>query len=351
MISEIFTTSYYGNTLLAWGASLLIILGSFIIGKVLYWISSHVIKKFTDKTKTKFDDILVDMIEEPLVFAIVLVGIWYSFSFLTFPEVVMACIIKIFKALIIFIVAWFITRFFDSLYREYLVPLAEKSKTDLDDQLLPIVRKGTKFVVWIIATIVALNNAGYDVGAVLAGLGIGGLAIAMAAKDTVANIFGGFTIFTDQPFKLNDRVKVAGFEGNIIEIGIRSTRLKTRRGRIVTIPNAKLSDAPVENVSREPSRKVIMKLRLTYDTTPKKMEEALAILNDISKENDSIEKSFQSFSEIEDSAMIILYIYYIKKGKKILKTKTEINLEILRRFNENKIELAFPSQTIYTKKC
>ena len=128
------------------------------------------------------------------------------------------------------------------------------------------------------AVILAIQNAGYDVGALLAGLGIGGLALAMAAKDTVANIFGGFTILTDKPFTINDRIQVSGFDGWIREVGLRSSRLETLAGRIVTIPNSIFSDTPVENISAEPSRKVAVNLGLTYDTTPDQMEEAMNIL-------------------------------------------------------------------------
>jgi MscS family membrane protein len=96
------------------------------------------------------------------------------------------------------------------------------------------------------------------VGALIAGLGIGGLALAMAARDTVSNVFGGFTIFTDRPFTLNDRIKVSGFDGTVDEIGIRSTRLRTLAGTLVTIPNSTFSESAVENVSAEPSRKVVM---------------------------------------------------------------------------------------------
>ena len=136
--------------------------------------------------------------------------------------------------------------------------MVEESDNTLDDQLLPIVRKGTKFSLWAVGIIVALNNAGYDVGALIAGLGIGGLALAMAARDTVSNVFGGFTIFTDRPFTLNDRIKVSGFDGTVDEIGIRSTRLRTLAGTLVTIPNSTFSGSAVENSSAEPSRGVVM---------------------------------------------------------------------------------------------
>ena len=243
-----------------------------------------------------------------------------------------------------------VTRLLDAVYREYVVPIAQKSENDLDDQLLPILQRGTKLAVWSIGIIVALNNAGYDVGALIAGLGIGGLALAMAAKDTVSNVFGGFTIFSDRPFKLNDRVKVAGYDGTVTDIGVRSTRLKTLEGRVVTIPNSKFSDTAVENVSLEPSRKVVSNLGLTYDTTPEQMNEAMALLKEIAGAQGNLEDNISvGFNAFGDSAMNILFIYYIKKEGDILGTQTEINMKILEAFTKAGLDFAYPTQTLYTK--
>ena len=350
-ISDFLTNTYYGNTAQEWLIAFLIILGFVIAAKIVYIIFGKVFKKLASKTKTKLDDIIVDMFEEPAVFALGVWGAWYGLSRLTFSESTLNWISSVFDGLIIFIIAWFVTRLFDALVKEYLVPLTEQSDTDLDDQLLPIVRKGTKAIVWIIAIIIALNNAGYNVGALHAGLGIGGLALAMAAKDTVANIFGGFTILTDKPFKIKDRIQINGFDGVVEEIGIRSTRIRTLAGRLVTIPNMKFSEGAVENVSMEPSRKVVLNLGLTYDTTAKQMEKAIEILKNIAKKNKNVgEKVLVSFNAFGDFAMNILFIYYIKSGADILQTQTEMDMEILKQFNKNKLEFAFPTQTIYTKK-
>ncbi|MBT5021737.1 mechanosensitive ion channel [Candidatus Woesearchaeota archaeon] len=351
MLQEILIKTYYGNTVEQWAYALLIILGAVVVGKILYWFFGNVVKKFASKTKTKLDDIIVDMIEEPIVFALTLFGIWYATTRLTLTEGMSAWFGNVFQVLIVINVAWLITRLFDSFYTEYLVPLADKTDTDLDDQILPIVKTGTNIIIWIIAILVALNNAGYNVGALLAGLGIGGLALAMAAKDTVSNVFGGITIFVDKPFKLNDRVKVSGYDGTIVEIGLRSSRLKTLEGRIVTIPNSSFAGNPVENVTREPSRKVVLNLGLTYDTKPAQMEKAMKLLKDIAKKNKKINKDFKlSFNAFGDSALGIMFIYYIKKSSDILETQTEMNMEILKQFNKNKLEFAYPTQTVYTVK-
>ncbi len=220
----------------------------------------------------------------------------------------------------------------------------------MDDQLLPIVRKTIKALLWTLGIIVGLNNAGFDVAALLAGLGIGGLALALAAQDTVKNIFGGIMVFLDKPFKLNDRIKIAGFDGSVEEIGVRSTRLRTLEGRLITIPNGQFSDNAVENVSLEPTRKITVNLGLTYETTPEKMERALQILKEISEENNNISDDvLMSFNSWGDFAMGILFIYFIKPEADIFEVQTQMNMEILKRFNAEGLEFAYPTQTIYRK--
>ena len=349
-MEELLSRNYYGNTVLDWVIAFGIIIAAFLVGKIAYWISGNIFRQWTKRTKTNLDDIILDMVEEPIVFVLTVAGIWYGLRRLTLSDIAHQWIGNAFQFLIVLAAAWMVTRLLDAVYREYVVPIAQKSENDLDDQLLPILQRGTKLAVWSIGIIVALNNAGYDVGALIAGLGIGGLALAMAAKDTVSNVFGGFTIFSDRPFKLNDRVKVAGYDGTVTDIGVRSTRLKTLEGRVVTIPNSKFSDTAVENVSLEPSRKVVSNLGLTYDTTPEQMNEAMALLKEIAGAQGNLEDNISvGFNAFGDSAMNILFIYYIKKEGDILGTQTEINMKILEAFTKAGLDFAYPTQTLYTK--
>ena len=349
-MTEILQTEFYGNDLQQWAISLLIILAAVVAGKLLYWFFGNVVKKLTQKTKSKLDDILVDMLEEPIVFAITIVGIWLGLERLSLSPGMEDFTGKIFYVLVTINITWLVARLVDSIIREYVVPITEKSESDLDDQLLPIVRKGLRAIIWIMGIVVALNNAGYDVGALIAGIGIGGLALAMAAKDSVSNIFGGITVFVDQPFMVNERIKISGYDGTITEIGIRSTRMKTLEGRMVTIPNGKFSDGIVENVSREPSRKVVLNLGLTYDTNAEQMEQAMVLLKEIASGQPAIEEDPKiGFNSFGDFALGIVFIYYIKKGEDILATQTQMNLTILKKFTENNLDFAFPSQTIYAE--
>ncbi len=347
-MKELLTQTYYGNSLQSWLIALVIIVLSIMLGKVLYWAFSRIVRVFTARSKTQMDDLIVDMVEEPAVFIVIVMGIWMALRTLTLPEWMDRLIGNAYQVIIALLVGWLLSRLFDAFYRQYLKPLADKSENDLDDQLMPIVSKGVKMIIWAMAIIIGLNNAGYDVAALIAGLGIGGLALAMAAKDTVSNVFGGVTIFTDQPFKIGDRIKVAGYDGTVIEIGVRSTRLKTLEGRIVTMPNAKFADAPVENISWEPSRKVVVTLGLTYDTQPDQMQNAMDTLTDINAKNSSTEDdAVVFFSAFGDFSMNITFIYYIRKDESIAGTQSAMNLEILRRFNEQGLEFAFPTQTLY----
>lgn len=346
-MNELLSQTYYQNTLQEWVVGLGIIVVSIVLGKAVYWIFSRVIRAFTSRSKARVDDIIVDMVEEPIVFMIIASGIWFGLQTLTLPDRLETAIQNSYHVIVALLVGWLLSRLFDALYRQYLIPLVEKSETDLDDQLAPIISKGVKVIIWSLAFIIGMNNAGYDVAALIAGLGIGGLALAMAAKDTVSNIFGGFTIFTDKPFNSGDRIKVSGFDGTVSEIGLRSTRLKTLDGRIVTIPNSTFADSAVENVSWEPWRKVVLNIGLIYDTTPEQIEQAMGILKEISDTHASTEEdTWIAFNAFGDFALNICFIYYIRKGEDVGATQTEVNLAILRRFNENKLEMAFPTQTL-----
>ncbi|MEM6278888.1 MAG: mechanosensitive ion channel family protein [Verrucomicrobiota bacterium] len=338
---------FYGNSIVDWLTALVIIAAAVMLGKVVYWVFQRVVRRFTAKTQTKIDDIIIDLIEEPIAFGLIVAGVWVGLATLSLPDWFHEKLGHVAQVLIVLAIAWMLARLTDALFREFFRPLAEKSETDLDDQLLPIAQRSVKTIIWILAVVIALNNAGYDVAALLAGLGIGGLALAMAAQDSVKNVFGGFTIFTDRPFTVNDRIQVGGYDGSVREIGIRSTRLRTLDGRQVTIPNSHFSDAPVVNVSSEPSRKVVTNLGLTYDMSPEQMETAMETLRAIAEGNDDLEEGPAiGFNGFGDFAMNIIFVYYIKSGSDILGTQTAINLEILKQFNEKGLEMAFPTQTI-----
>ena len=344
---------FYGNTLYNWMISLIIIVGALILNKIIVLLNKYVITKITSKTKSRLDDILFQMLESPVLLGIALFAIWVAAKRLDLGIHVETIISKSYKILTVINITWFAARLVNALIEEYWVPKAGGSKSKiLDTHLISILRRTILAVIWALGIVMALNNVGVNVGALLGTLGIGGLAFALAAQDTIKNIFGGVTIFTDRPFRIGDRIKVDKYDGFIEDIGIRSTRLRTLEKRLVTIPNYKMVDAPIENITEEPMRRVLMKLGLTYQTTPEKMNEALAILKGIPTKIKNVDQKeiVAAFTDFTDFALVITFVYFIKKQGDVMETPSEVNLEILNAFRNAKINFAYPTQTVFIEK-
>ena len=338
---------FLGNPLMEWLQALGFFLGGVVLARIIFLLFKRVFKRLAAKTATKWDDVFVDQVEEPVAMGIVILGFWLGYDHLHFGEGVDTFMEHVFQILIAIDVTWLVARLLDSVVSNVILHLDQRTDSSAVAQFGPILQKTLRALVWILGIISGLTNAGYDVGALLAGVGIGGLAMAMAAKDFVANIFGGVTVFSDKPFTVGDRIKVNGIDGTVQEIGIRSTRLSTLENRMVTIPNHQFTDQMVENVTAEPSRKMKVVLGLTYDTTPEQIQQAVDILTAIVSDAGRTENEYTVwFSGFGDFSLNVTCIYFIRKGEHWAHVPGEINLEILKRFNEAGLDFAFPTQTL-----
>jgi len=347
------TELIYGNSPKEWLISLGIIIGALVLNKIIILINKHVIQKLTAKTSSRLDDILFKMLQAPVLFGIILFSIWIAISRLRFDKEVIDVIYISYRVLIVINITWFASKLVRALIEEYWVPKADavegQSPRRIDAHMIVLIRRIIIGAIWAIGLVMALNNVGVDIRALLGTLGIGGLAFALAAQDTLKNIFGGFTIFTDRPFKLGDRILVNGVDGFVEDIGIRSIRIRTLEKKLVTIPNSKISDAAVENITAEPMKRVLLKLGLQYDTTPEKMKLALGLLQELPKKIKEIDKkdNLCFFSDYADSSLVITYIYFIKKDADIPQTISKVNMAILEQFKEAELSFAFPTRTIH----
>ena len=347
---EVLHQEFYGNSILNWVIAVGILILSFVVVKMLYWIFSNVIRRLTSKTKTNLDDVLIDKLEKPLTYLVLILGYWISIHYLVFKEEVELVLENAAYFLLVIDVTAILSRIVDALITEIIMPISEKSDSSFDNQLIPVIQKGVRSIIWILGIIIGLDNIGFDITAMIAGLGIGGLALALAAQDSVKNIFAGIMIFLDKPFRIKDRIQVDGFDGIVEEVGLRSTRLRTLEGRIVTIPNSRFTDNSVTNVTSQPTLKVKLNLGLTYDTDEVQMQKAIDILEDIVKNQVAITDDYAAgFNGFGDFSLNILFIYYVKPDSHWLDTQTLVNKEILRRFNKEGLEFAFPTQTILKK--
>ncbi len=288
---------------------------------------------------------LIDALEEPVVVLLILLASRTALRRLFLTETWVAVIDGALGLAYALIVAWLITRLYDAIHRNYLAPLASKTNGAFDDQILPLIRRGIRIIVWVLAVIVGLNNAGYDVGTVLAGLGIGGLAFALAAQDTVANIFGGITIFAQKPFLIGDLIEFEGKQYIVKEIGWRATIAEDwNTGYRVTIPNSKFTGGIIANVSAERGYWWASTLRLAPDTSAARMEQALEDIRDSVCCHPGIDDHKVRFETIGNYAMEVLVLFHVKSFDDRWQVITDANLELLRRFESRGVRLAAPIQ-------
>ncbi|MEM0966059.1 MAG: mechanosensitive ion channel family protein [Verrucomicrobiota bacterium] len=230
---------------------------------------------------------------------------------------------------------------------------ASKTQSKLDDMLVPIVSKSLSITIGVLAIVqIAQILSGKEVSSILAGLGIGGLAFALAAQDTIKNFFGSILLLSDRPFEIGDRILVDGYDGPVEAVGMRSTRIRTLTGHVVTIPNGELANKSVENVSKRPHIRRLFNITITYDTPPDKVREAKAILEDILKDHEGMDANFPPrvyFNNFESSALNLFCIYWYHPAAywDFLAFGEKVNLEILDRFNVAGIDFAFPTQTLH----
>jgi MscS family membrane protein len=187
--------------------------------------------------------------------------------------------------------------------------------------------------------------------------GVGGIAIALAAKDTIANFFGSITIFADRPFQIDEVIKIGDYKGSVEQVGFRSTKIRTREGHLVTVPNSIIANSMVENIGKRPYIRRISNITITYDSGQQGAERAVAIIKEVLSNVPEIntDPDYSSrvyFSDFNDWSLNIYMSYWIKPPDYWLyhEVNERVNMEIMKRFEAEKIEFAFPSQTLYIEK-
>jgi MscS family membrane protein len=348
----------WGNSIESYIIAISVILLFLAGGQLFSKLVVSVIKKIASKTKTTLDDILINVLEKPAVFALFIVGFKTATNVIYLGTRGQEIVTNIITVLVVWNCTWIIIKLLDVLMNHYLAPLTCKKESALDEQLLPFVRKFLKFVVIVVGILFLLRNMGYDITSLVAGLGIGGLAFALAAQPLLSNLFGGLAILTDKPFRVGDRIKIdQKYEGYVKEIGMRSTIIKTPVDTILHIPNNIIATTAVENFSTngEKGVKFTFNLGIEYSTSADKIEEALEILKKILNEDKNIVNSEDmkpsvSFWDFKDSSLLITGIYAIYPPNVVGQTRTRINLEIKKEFERAHIKFAFPTQTLHIEK-
>jgi MscS family membrane protein len=333
------------------------VLLTFALVMCLSWLFSSILKwRSRKKDKNEWTEQVFTSLKRPLSFLVFIVGVFLSSLRLLngFDEDFFAMILRTFLALMAFAITWGVYRLVGVL-DSYLQRLSYRSDNNLDDLLVELIRRTVRFcVVFIAVLFIGQTILGLRITALVAGAGIAGLAVALAAKDTLANFFGSVMIMLDKPFTVGERITVDAVTGTVERIGFRSTRIRSLDGHMFSIPNSKLADSVVENVAKRPYIKYVFDLTLVYNTTAKQMERALEILHEIMDKNEIFNDELPPriyFTSFNDWALNISVIVWFQSTDyfQTQQIKNDINLEILRRFNAEGLDFAFPTSTNYLK--
>jgi MscS family membrane protein len=344
-------TRFLGQPLWKYAASALYILLAFCLAWLLDFIINNWLKRLASRTKTKYDDLVLDLVRGPVKVVGFVIFLNIGLGMFDWPEHARVIISRTMIVVVAFSMAYVVLKMIDLafvMWRENFVLPEDKlfAKT-----LFPVLQRVVRIVVIIIAVVLTADNLNIKITSLLAGLSIGGLALGLAAQDTVANMFGAVAILLDKPFHIGDRIRVEAVDGTVESIGLRSTRVRSLDGHHVSIPNKLMGNAIITNITRRPTIKTEINIGLTYDTPAEKIKRATIILEEIFRGNPKTAELTISFNKFADSALN-LSVIHVWNGTDAAAHSTgmqDFNLQIKQRFDAEKIEFAFPTRTIYLK--
>ena len=346
-------TSILGIQVYEIGIAFMILLTTLIIKKIFNNYLMKLFETLSRRTKSDYDDLLLKLLKGPLDALILTIGIFYALFALNLPAEpynLPSLFRGAFRVAISVIAVWAIYRL-SSLLTILIQNIISKADETVADQFAPLITQSLRITILALGIILIIQNLGYSVGSLLAGLGIGGLAVALAAQDTLANLFGTFVLIADRPFKVGDWVQFRDVDGDVESIGFRSTKIRTWSKSLKIVPNKLLTSEIIENWSAMPKRRVKMTIGVTYDSHPQKLETLRSELENILINDPGVDQTYflVYFTDFGASALEF-FIYYFTKTtvwKEYLQTRERINIKFMKAVSDQGLSFAFPSQTIY----
>lgn len=344
-------TVFEQNTLTDW----LVLLSSIGLGVTLGWLGGLALRfggtRVADKRRGKLAGCSLAAMAGPVNLTLVIAGVAIGLQAITMPSATRRAFdVALYVAWILplFWIAWNLC----DVVTGAIGRVTKRSESTLDDQLIPLLRKTLRiFVIILFALFVANNVLGANIAGFLAGFGIAGLAVSLAAQDSLKNLFGSITIFADKPFYLGDIVDFKGTVGTVEQVGFRSTRLRTFDGHLLTVPNSQLVNESVTSISARPAIRFRFRIGVTYDTPPEKLSEAMRILKEIlaAAPGQRVDRPSQVvFEQFNAYSLDILcqWFYHPAEYWPAMEAASAVNEQILARFNEAGIDFAFPTRTL-----
>jgi len=332
-------------------ASFIYIFLAFYVAKLLDYFIRERVQKWAKKTETKWDDLLVNLVRGPVKVITFVIFLHIGMRVYSWPEGMALFLSNALKIIVACSVTYVLLKSVDMLMGLWSERATNADNHEFSKQLLPLLSRTFKVFIVVVAMLVTSQNLGFDVTGLIASLSIGGLAVGLAAQDTLANLFGAVAVLMDKPFKVGDRIQIDNVDGIVETIGFRSTRVRHLDGYLVTIPNKTMGSATITNISGRPNIKTLMNVGITYDTPVEKVRRAMAILEEVLKPHPQTADLIICFNKFESTSLNILVVHWWNSTdfKAYLLGFQLLNLEIKRRFDAEGINFAFPTQTVYLK--
>lgn len=342
---------YTGVNAASYIVAIIILVIFFVLAQVVNFMFNKVFTAITGRTKNDIDDEIVKTLNMPIFYSVVLFGAYQSLTYIPALSAFSGDFSRIVKSIAIIIWTFAISNLASIVITGLGFRFAEKTKSTLDDELMPLFKKLSRVIIYFAGAMILLQTWSLDITPLLASAGIAGFVIAFAAQDTISHLFGGVSIYFDKPFKVGDRIQLeSGEVGDVLEIGIRSTRIKTFDETVVIMPNNKIASSKIINYN-QPGLKIKSKIKIgvSYNSDVEKVKK---ILLEIAQNTEGILNDPSPsvyFSEFGDFSLKFILIGWVSNPKKQFVVEAKINEEILRRFNEEKITIPYPTQEVIMK--
>ena len=347
---KIFDVRSNENTATHFVVAMLFLVAALLLRRVVTSVFFNQLKRLAARTTTTVDDELLPVLEAPVAAFIMLAGIFSALKVLKLPENTDRYIGNGSTVAFSLVIFWGLLRAFDALL-DHAHKVAQEKQLGVA-AFMPWIKKTLVTLFVVIGGLMVVQSLGYDVKALLAGLGLGGLAFALAAQDTIANLFGSIVVAIDQPFKLGETVKIGVHTGAVEDIGLRSTKLRLVDKSLMVIPNKTVAAEAITNLSRFTSRRVEQVIGLTYGATAPQLEGIVADISTlIDAEPEVNAAETQVWFRDLNASSLDLWVVYVTKDPDFTKhmaLRQRLNLAIMRAIEARGLSFAFPTQTVHT---
>jgi small-conductance mechanosensitive channel len=343
-------SGYQFNPIVGQGIAAVIFFAlAIIIGWIVYHIFELYFTRWAKKTKTTIDDEIIKNIKKPIYFLVILIGFWYAVDQLVFLDEYSLYIGYIFLAAEILLIAYIITRVINVLVSWYGERVVRKGKKAVSTNILVIFRRLLHAVVYIFAFLVLLYISKIDLSGALVGLGVGGIAIAFALQNVLGDAFSAFSIYFDRPFEIGDFIVIGDDAGTVTHVSMKSTRIKLLQGEELVISNRTILDKSIHNYKKLQKRRIVFTIGVTYGTPIEKLRKVEGMIRENIGKCELCTVDRVHFKEFGSFSLNFEVVYFIDSSdyNKYMDIQQQINFGIAEAFEKEKIEIAFPTQTIF----